>query len=196
MFKRTSLILLLLFLLIGCVEKKVETTSLASAALPYSIYLPSDWKAIPDSKVLSSDFKAFATLEDGVFGGAYTGAPTADLRLPLMGFTQLNTGKVSVSEFYVVADGIDDLMMKMFGDEGLKAVVTAKKFDEKRKCVLMDTTVFYEGGLSLDIDYAMFFTEKGLLLAFGAAASQDRQTKDVIQRAFANLILSPELQYQ
>ncbi|WP_319541295.1 hypothetical protein [uncultured Pseudodesulfovibrio sp.] len=196
MFKRTVLIVLLLFLLIGCVEKQTGTTAVVSATLPYSIYLPSAWKAIPDSKVMASGFKEFATLEDGVFGGAYTGAPTADVRIPMMAFTQMNTGKVSVSEFYMVADGLDALVQKMFGEENITISVNEKRFDEKRKRILMDTTVVYEGGMSFDINFAMFFTEKGFLLAFGAASSQDRQAKDVIERAFANLTISPGLQYQ
>lgn len=196
MNKLLPLFILSIIFAAGCAEKKTLTADLSQTGLPYSVDIPQNWREIPKPKVMKSGFKKFATMEGSTFDGAFTGAPTADVRMPMVAFSRFTTGKATLSEIQMMTESSDQMIASIFGSRELKATINNKSYDEDNKVLLIDTTTKIPAGASISLVFLFAFTENGYILGFGTSADQDIIAQDQIKKILASIKISPAIQYQ
>jgi len=185
---RSLLPALLLLILAGCVGKNTGTAELPPD--DYTLTLPANWHPFSQDKVPASSRDAL--VQSGLRPLAvYTSAPTGEFRLPLLVFARSDIGKSSLSEILLLRDNIEQLFA-MGGD----LQVSDKHFDKENRQLSADAGLMTKQGIRLKILATFYFTEKGMIVAFGYTAPSDTRTQGEIREIMKSVVISPELRYQ
>ncbi|WP_319582568.1 hypothetical protein [uncultured Pseudodesulfovibrio sp.] len=179
---------LLLLILAGCVAKNTGTAELPPE--DYTLTLPANWHTIPANKIPASSMTALKESNLRLLE-AYTSAPAKEFRLPLLVFSRKDMGKLSSSEMLLAQDNIEQLFA-MNGD----IEVTGKHFDQETKRLSVDGGLTSAQNIRFKILATFYYTEKGMVVAFGYVAPADSQAQAEMHQIMKSVVLSPELEYQ
>jgi hypothetical protein len=187
------LLALLLLVLTGCAGKTTGTN--ATPPEDYTLTLPAGWRSLPLDNMPTGTGQGL--VEVGLRPlGVYTNAPGSQLRLPFLVFTRNDGDKPSRSDMLLVRDNIEALFGMQAREEGSSLKVTDKFFDEEAHRLIAEVALANEDNIRLNALITFYFSEKGMIVAFGYTDPGDSEAMGEIRAIMESAVLSPELQYR
>ena len=96
----------------------------------------------------------------------------------------------------LVRDNIEALFGMQAREEGSSLKVTDKFFDEEAHRLIAVVALANEDNIRLNALITFYFSEKGMIVAFGYTDPGDSEAMGEIRAIMESAVLSPELQYR